>query len=70
MTVAELIKELKQLDQNERIIVSVKDNEESTLCFNIYHKGKIKEIAFHMDGYGNNAYVLEVEESFTELIPK
>ena len=70
MTVAELIKELKQLDPNERIIVSVKDKEEDTLLFDVYHKGEIKEIAFHMDGYGNNAYVLEVEESFIELIPK
>lgn len=69
MTVAELIKELEQLDQNERIIVSVKEHVETLFTtFDVYHKGDIQEIAFHMDGYGNNAYVLEVEDSFTELI--
>ena len=68
MTVAELIKKLEQLNPNERIIVSVKEKSEHPFDFDTYRKGDIQEIAFHMDGYGNNAYALEVESSFVEYV--
>ena len=71
MTVAELIKELQKLDSNERIIVSVKDSETSDsphMIFDRYHKGDIQEIAYHMNDNGNNAYALEVENSFVEYV--
>ena len=68
MIVAELIKKLEQLDTNQRVIVSVKEKKEHPLAFDTYHKGDIQEIAFHMDGNGNNAYALEVEDSFVEYV--
>ena len=68
MIVAELIKKLEQLDPNQRVIVSVKEKKEYPLAFDTYHKGDIQEIAFHMDGNGNNAYALEVEDSFVEYV--
>ena len=68
MRVAELIKKLEQLDPNQRVIVSVKEKTEHPLAFDTYHKGDIQEIAFHMDGNGNNAYALEVEDSFVEYV--
>lgn len=68
MTVAELIKELEQLNPNQRVIVSVREKKEHPLAFDTYHKGDIQEIAFHMDGNGNNAYALEVEDSFVEYV--
>ena len=67
MTVTELIEKLKQLDANQRIIVSVKEKKEHQFAFDTYHKGDIQEIAFHMDGNGNNAYALEVNDSFIEF---
>ena len=66
MKVSELINELKRLDPDKRIIVEVK---EPTLLYdgvNRYHKADIKEIAYHMDGEGNNAYVIETENAFIE----
>lgn len=68
MTIAELIKRLEQLNPNHRVIVSVKEKKEHPLAFDVYHKGDIQKIAFHMDGCGNNACVLEVEDSFVEYV--
>ena len=73
MTVAELIKELKQLDLNERIIVSVKEpasENRPEILLERYYKGNIEDIAYHMDNHGNNAYALEVENSFIEYVRK
>lgn len=67
MTVAELINELKRLNPNERIIVEVKEKKENPLnMLNRYHKADIKKIAYHMDGEGNNAYVIETKNAFIE----
>lgn len=76
MTVSELIAELKKLNPNKRIIVSVKEKQEEnefTELFNTYHKGDIEDITLHMQENGDlihTAYVLEVENSFVECVRK
>lgn len=72
MTVKELIKELKALNQDNKIIVCAKDCETPEISvLDYYHKGEISAVTFHcMDDFTKGAYVIEANKTFLESVRK